>query len=87
MCMHVKVPYEMAWESFNISYVIAVGLILRFAWVLCRLRSIAHSVCCLSVRSSLCLSGSHTFLVVTHSYVKHATHAFLGIQPLFSSHR
>ena len=42
-----------------------------------RLRSIAaprdHFVrrlsVCLSVRASVCLSGSHTFLVVTHSYV------------------
>ena len=33
---------------------------------------------CLCVR----LSGSHTFLVVTHSYVSQVTHAFLGKQPL-----
>ena len=31
---------------------------------------------------SICLSGSHTFLVVTHSYVSQATHAFLGMLPL-----
>ena len=30
----------------------------------------------------VCLSGSHTFLVVTHSYVSQATHAFLGMLPL-----
>ena len=29
----------------------------------------------------VCLSGSHTFLVVTHSYVSQATHAFLGLLP------
>ena len=46
---------------------------------LCRLRSIAahrdHFV--------RCLSGSHTFLVVTHSYVSQATHAFFRMLPLF----
>ena len=55
--------------------------------LLCRLRSIAahrdHFVRCLSVRLSVCLSGSHTFLVVTHSYVSQATPAFLGMLPLF----
>ena len=35
--------------------------------------------------SGICLSGSHSFLVVTHSYVSQATHAFLGMLPLFSS--
>ena len=51
-----------------------------------RLRSIAahrdHFVWYLSVILSvcLCLSGSHTFLVVTHSYVSQATH---GMLPLF----
>ena len=55
---------------------------------LCRLRSIAahrdHFVRRLSVClcPSVCLSGSHTFLVVTHSYVSQATHAFLGMLPL-----
>ena len=52
--------------------------------LLCRLRSKAahrdNFVRRLSVR--LCLSGSHTFLVVTHSYVSQATHAFLGMVPL-----
>ena len=37
---------------------------------------------CLSIGPSVCLSGSHTFMVVmlffvTHSYVSQATHAFL----------
>ena len=49
---------------------------------LCRLQSIVahrdHFVRCLSV----CLFGSHTFLVVTHSYVSQAIHAFLGMLPL-----
>ena len=48
---------------------------------------------CMSVRPSVCpsvplcvrLSGSHTFLVVTHSYmyVSEAPHAYLGMLPLF----
>ena len=29
-----------------------------------------------------CLSGSQTFLLVTHSYVSKETHAFLGMLPL-----
>ena len=33
----------------------------------------------LSVRLSVCLSGSHTFLVVTHIYVSQSTHALLGM--------
>ena len=61
---------------------------------LCRLRSIEahrdHFVRRLSVRpsvhlsvcASVCLSGSHTFLVVSHSYVSQETHAFLGMLPL-----
>ena len=55
---------------------------------LCRLRSIAahgdHFVWHLSVRLSICLSGSHTFSVVMHSYVSQATHTFLGMLPLSS---
>ena len=31
---------------------------------------------------SVCLSGSHTFLVVVHSYVSQAIHAFIGMLPL-----
>ena len=49
---------------------------------LCRLRSIAahrdHFVWHLSV----CLSGCHTFLVVTQSYVSQTTHTFLGMLTL-----
>ena len=41
---------------------------------------------CLSVHLSVCLSGSHTFLVVTHSYVSQATHTFLGMLPLCLSY-
>ena len=36
----------------------------------------------LSIRMSVCLSDSHNFLVVMHSYVSQATHAFLGMLPL-----
>ena len=32
--------------------------------------------------ASSCLSGSHAFLVVTHSFVSQATHASLGMLPL-----
>ena len=53
---------------------------------LCRLRSIAahrdHFVWRLSVCACVCLSDSHTFLIVTRSYVSQATHAFLGMLPL-----
>ena len=64
--------------------------IFKFVSFLCRLRSIAahrdHFVRRLSVCPSFCLSvrlsGSHTFLVVTHSYVSQATHAFLGMLTL-----
>ena len=44
-----------------------------------------HFVSCLSVGLSVfvCLSGSHTFLVVTHRYVSQATHAFLGMLPFW----
>ena len=55
---------------------------------LCCLRSIAahrdHFVRPLSFHSSVCLSFIHTFLVVTHSYVWQATHAFFGMLPQFS---
>ena len=63
------------------------GMLIPF---LCRLRSITahkdHFVQRLSVRPSVCLCGSHTFLVVTHSYVSQVTHAFLGMLPLFLVH-
>ena len=48
--------------------------------LLCRLRSIAAHGDHFLRRL---LSGSHTFLVVTHSYVPQATHTFLGMLPLF----
>ena len=58
--------------------------------LLCRLRSIAahtnHFLQRLSVCLSVCvcvhMSGSHTFLVVTNSYVLQATHAFRRMLPL-----
>ena len=49
---------------------------------LCRLRSIAAHRDHFVRRLSVCLSGSHTFLVVTHIYVSQATHAFIGMLPL-----
>ena len=55
---------------------------------LCRLWSIVehrdHFVRCLSVCPSVCvcLTSSQTFLVVAHSYVSQATHAFLGMLPV-----
>ena len=55
--------------------------------LLCCLWSIAahrdHFVRHMSVHLCVCLSGSHTFLVVMHSFVTHATHAFLGMLPQF----
>ena len=42
-----------------------------------------HFVRRLSVCACVCLSDSHTFLIV-HSYVSQATHAFLGMLPLCS---
>ena len=61
-------------------------------FILCRLWSIVaqgdHFVRCLSVRvcvcASVCLSGSHTFLVMTLSYVWQATHAFLWMLSFWS---
>ena len=58
--------------------------------MLCLLRSIGahrdhfvrHLSVSLSVCPSVCPFGSHTFLVVTHSYVSQATLAFLGMLPL-----
>ena len=40
------------------------------------------SLCQASVCQSVCLSGSHNFVVVAYSYVSQATHAFLGLLPL-----
>ena len=54
-------------------------------YFLCRLRSIAAHRDHFVWRLYVCLSGSHTFLVVMHSYVSQETHAFLGKLPLFSS--
>ena len=75
------------WELYMITSRCLSSFLSPF---LCRLRSIAvhrdHFVWRLSVRVCMCLCvclcGSHTFLVVTHSYVSQATHAFLGMLPL-----
>ena len=40
------------------------------------------SLCLAFVCLCVCLSSSHTFLVVMHSYVTQGTHAFLGMLPL-----
>ena len=50
---------------------------------LCHLGSIAAHMDHFVRRLFVCLSGSYSFLVVTHSYVLQATHAFLGMLPLF----
>ena len=50
--------------------------------LLCHLRSIAAHRDHFVRRLSLRLSGSHTFLVVTQSYVLQAIHAFLGMLPV-----
>ena len=53
---------------------------------LCRLPSMAthrdHFVWHLSLCPCVCLSGSHTFFVVTQSYISQATHSFLGMLSL-----
>ena len=51
--------------------------------LLCCLQSIAAQREHFFQHLSICLSGSHTFLVVTHSYISQASHAFLGMLPLF----
>ena len=65
---------------WSVDYLTAALVLVFF---LCRMRSIAahrdHSVRRLSVCPSVCLSGSNIFLVVMHSYVSQATHAFLGM--------
>ena len=50
---------------------------------LCHLQSIAAHRDHFVRRLSVCLSGSHTFLVVMHSYVAQATYTFLGMLSLF----
>ena len=66
------------------------GLFTFQVQILCRLRSIVahrdHFVWRLSVPPfvcpCVCLSDSHSLLVVRHSYVSQATHAFLRMLPL-----
>ena len=53
-----------------------------YTGLLCRLWSIVAHRDHFVQHLSVCLSGSHTFLVVTHSYVLQATHAFFGMLPL-----
>ena len=46
---------------------------------------LCHLLCIAAHRDvgpSVRLSGSHTFLVVTHSYVSQATHVLIGMLPL-----
>ena len=94
--MDAAVPTEKPDEPGKVAVVIkwleaCLWLLYKTASInvtlLCRLHSIVahrdHFVGCLSVNLSVCLSGSHTFLVVTHSYVLQAAHAFLGMLPLF----
>ena len=80
--MRVQYPKMCLWSILLIKSYLRWCIHLIRSLFLCRLRSIAahrdHFVRRLSVR----LSGSHTFLVVTHSYVSQATHAFLGMLPL-----
>ena len=73
------------------KHVLFTLVLSKHSYLLCRLRGIAahrdHFVRRLSVRQSHFL-GSHTFSVVSHSYVSQATHAFLGMLPLcFFSNR
>ena len=72
---------KMSTSAPLVAYKISITHYQGSALFLCRLRSIGahrdHFVRRLSVRPSVCLSGSHTFLVFTHSYVWQWTHAFL----------
>ena len=74
-------------QILNLDFVAAGGIrVSKTHLFLCCLRSISahrdHFVRGLSVRLCVCLSGSHTFLVFTHSYVSQVTHAFLQMLPL-----
>ena len=72
-------------ECRSLGAVMVFKVINQANQFLCGLRSIAahkdHFVgrlsVCLSVCLLVCLSGSHTFLVVTHSYVLQVTSALL----------
>ena len=67
-------------EKRNVVFVSPAKLFLSRLWSIAAHRD--HFVWRLSVRLCVRLSGSHIFLVVTHSYVSQATHAFLGMLPL-----
>ena len=69
----------------NVGKTFHVGVIVSPEKHSCTLGSLCLASVCPSV--CLCLSGSHTFLVVTHSYVSQATPAFLGMLPLCSQRR
>ena len=63
-------------DDFFVSPAKHIGITLSALWLFF----------CLSVCPSVCLSGSHTFMVFTHSYVSQATHAFLGMLQLCFPH-
>ena len=69
----VEVP-----EENMLPHISGLGVNIAIISVLfCRLRSIAAHRDHFVRRLFVCLSGSHTFLVVKHSYVLQATRAFL----------
>ena len=68
--------------SFSLYFIVIYPVTEYYNRFLYRLRSIAAHRDHFVRRLSVCLSGSHTFLVVSHSYVSQATHAFLGKLPL-----
>ena len=75
--------YDFNFHITNIAISwVAVFHPLLFIVFLCRLRSIAAHRDHFVRQLSVCLSDSHTLLVVTLSYVSQATHAFLGMLPL-----
>ena len=89
-------PFWIIWNSRFRRYWVPFRIsVFDFYWhnfyvtclYLCRLWSIATHrdlfVRRLTVLPCVCLSRSHTFLVVTHSYVSQVTHAFLRMLPLF----
>ena len=87
--------------SQDITNIVSLDLLQMFNenfndQIFSNLQSVAITfICCVTIEakrhigitlSGVCLSGSHTFLVVTHSYVSQATHAFCGMLPLFTNH-
>ena len=79
--------YLKKFKEYKIDFIFLQLIVSEINFCLCLLQSIAahrdHFVQHLFVCPCVCLSGSQTFKVITHSFVLQATHAFLGMLPLF----